>query len=435
MIQEMKDVEEAGPETEQEGLPLGVTTPERKPDEIEEVEELDRDVNETGGFIEPESSSRDEKSLLETEAQVEHLEDVENQTLECVELKDESDAKETDEINTFENLNTPESQKESSCSLAELLPESSKDKSEEDSSPPDSRAVMKRMVKMMKGNLLISTTSMSRQLLKPIKLRTRKSRRELKPCQIQVKIHKCESTERHDEASGLDEPEQVESEPARQATAHQARLSTAEGAVLNVGGSSAAVAEDVNQTTSSPVEEGSVQPELSPVHVARDKEPPHSGKGERKNSKKGKGKGKEDSPSHLTISLVLPTPEIRLRKLVDEREKMIEQVKKLKAQLEQKSPKNGTDSGSSPDGEVLENGNDPNILEVQRDSSRQMSDLKFKLVKAEQEVTALEQNVTRLEGQVTRYKSAAENAEKGGGRAEGGEAEAPERAAVVPGQG
>ncbi|XP_035030355.2 leucine-rich repeat flightless-interacting protein 2 isoform X2 [Hippoglossus stenolepis] len=114
----------------------------------------------------------------------------------------------------------------------------------------------------------------------------------------------------------------------------------------------------------------------------------------------------ENSPDTET------TTEIRLRKLVDEREKMIEQVKKLKAQLEQKSPKNGTDSGSSPDGEVLENGNDPNILEVQRDSSRQMSDLKFKLVKAEQEVTALEQNVTRLEGQVTRYKSAAENAEK-----------------------
>uniref|UniRef100_A0A3B4FVV7 Myosin tail domain-containing protein n=1 Tax=Pundamilia nyererei TaxID=303518 RepID=A0A3B4FVV7_9CICH len=42
----------------------------------------------------------------------------------------------------------------------------------------------------------------------------------------------------------------------------------------------------------------------------------------------------------------------------------------------------------------------------------QISELKFKLVKAEQEATALEQNVTRLEGQVTRYKSAAENAEK-----------------------
>ncbi|XP_033990050.1 leucine-rich repeat flightless-interacting protein 2 isoform X9 [Trematomus bernacchii] len=104
--------------------------------------------------------------------------------------------------------------------------------------------------------------------------------------------------------------------------------------------------------------------------------------------------------------------EIRLRKLVDEREKMIEQVKKLKAQLEQKTPRNGTENTLSPDGEILENGNDPNIMELQRDSNRQISDFKFKLVKAEQEVTALEQNVTRLEGQVTRYKSASENAEK-----------------------
>ncbi|MEQ2278631.1 hypothetical protein AMECASPLE_000871 [Ameca splendens] len=104
--------------------------------------------------------------------------------------------------------------------------------------------------------------------------------------------------------------------------------------------------------------------------------------------------------------------EIRLRKLVDEREKMIEQIKKLKAQLEQKTQKNGTDSSLSPDGEITENGNDPNIMELQRDSNRQVNDLKFKLVKAEQEVTALEQNVTRLEGHVTRYKSAAENAEK-----------------------
>lgn len=77
------------------------------------------------------------------------------------------------------------------------------------------------------------------------------------------------------------------------------------------------------------------------------------------------------------------------------------------------------------------------------DSSRVISDLKFKLVKAEQEATASEQNVSRggggdgiradapprgrfhnspvffagfqvarLEGQVMRYKTAAENAEK-----------------------
>ncbi|XP_063744323.1 leucine-rich repeat flightless-interacting protein 2 isoform X19 [Eleginops maclovinus] len=104
--------------------------------------------------------------------------------------------------------------------------------------------------------------------------------------------------------------------------------------------------------------------------------------------------------------------EIRLRKLVDEREKMIEQVKKLKSQLEQKTQRNGTENSLGPDGEILENGDDPNIMELQRDSTRQISDYKFKLVKAEQEVTALEQNVTRLEGQVTRYKSASENAEK-----------------------
>uniref|UniRef100_A0A674P2Z2 Leucine rich repeat (in FLII) interacting protein 1a n=1 Tax=Takifugu rubripes TaxID=31033 RepID=A0A674P2Z2_TAKRU len=41
-----------------------------------------------------------------------------------------------------------------------------------------------------------------------------------------------------------------------------------------------------------------------------------------------------------------------------------------------------------------------------------ITDLKFKLVKAEQESTALEQNVTRLEGQVMRYKTAADNSEK-----------------------
>ncbi|KAL1267896.1 hypothetical protein QQF64_033259, partial [Cirrhinus molitorella] len=104
--------------------------------------------------------------------------------------------------------------------------------------------------------------------------------------------------------------------------------------------------------------------------------------------------------------------EIRLRKLVDERENLIEQVKRLKGQLEQKKQKNGIEDTSSPEGEVLENGADSNIMDIQRDANRQVNDLKFKLVKTEQEVTALEQNVTRLEGQVTRYKAASENAEK-----------------------
>lgn len=41
------------------------------------------------------------------------------------------------------------------------------------------------------------------------------------------------------------------------------------------------------------------------------------------------------------------------------------QVKKLKAQLEQKTHKNGTENGSSPDGDILENGTDPSIVELQ----------------------------------------------------------------------
>lgn len=41
------------------------------------------------------------------------------------------------------------------------------------------------------------------------------------------------------------------------------------------------------------------------------------------------------------------------------------QVKKLKAQVEQKNQRNGTEEGSSPEGEVLENGTDPHILDLQ----------------------------------------------------------------------
>uniref|UniRef100_W5MCC5 LRR binding FLII interacting protein 1 n=1 Tax=Lepisosteus oculatus TaxID=7918 RepID=W5MCC5_LEPOC len=103
--------------------------------------------------------------------------------------------------------------------------------------------------------------------------------------------------------------------------------------------------------------------------------------------------------------------EIRLRKLVDERESLVEQVRKLKAQIEDKQ-KNGTGESAGTENTILENGTDVHVLDLQRDANRQISDLKFKLVKSEQEVTALEQNVARLEGQVSRYKSAAENAEK-----------------------
>lgn len=103
--------------------------------------------------------------------------------------------------------------------------------------------------------------------------------------------------------------------------------------------------------------------------------------------------------------------ELRLKKLFEERESLQDQVRLLKSQLDQRR-KHGTDSVQNPEGDSLENGMDSHLLDLQRDANRQISDLKFKLVKSEQEVAALEQNIIRLEGQVTRYKSASESAEK-----------------------
>ncbi|XP_042558769.1 leucine-rich repeat flightless-interacting protein 2 isoform X6 [Clupea harengus] len=122
-----------------------------------------------------------------------------------------------------------------------------------------------------------------------------------------------------------------------------------------------------------------------------------------------------ETASQLAQDGVIPSGdsilEIRLRKLVEERETLMEQVRKLRAQLDQ-AQRNGTDDGTGTDEDLLQNGMDPHILDLQRDANRQISDLKFKLVKSEQEVAALEQNIIRLEGQVTRYKSASESAEK-----------------------
>ncbi|XP_036624920.1 leucine-rich repeat flightless-interacting protein 1 isoform X15 [Trichosurus vulpecula] len=103
--------------------------------------------------------------------------------------------------------------------------------------------------------------------------------------------------------------------------------------------------------------------------------------------------------------------DIRLKNLVDERECLLEQIKKLKGQLEERQ-KNGQLETLRSEDDILENGTDIHVLDLQRDANRQISDLRFKLAKSEQEITALEQNVIRLEGQVSRYKSAAENAER-----------------------
>nr|XP_038030279.1 leucine-rich repeat flightless-interacting protein 2 isoform X13 [Anas platyrhynchos] len=104
--------------------------------------------------------------------------------------------------------------------------------------------------------------------------------------------------------------------------------------------------------------------------------------------------------------------DVRLRKLAGEKEELLSQVRKLKMQLEEERQKYSKSDGMNPDIIGLENGSDLQLIEMQRDANRQISEYKFKLSKAEQDITTLEQNVGRLEGQVARYKNAAENAEK-----------------------
>ncbi|XP_031593534.1 leucine-rich repeat flightless-interacting protein 2 isoform X6 [Oreochromis aureus] len=104
--------------------------------------------------------------------------------------------------------------------------------------------------------------------------------------------------------------------------------------------------------------------------------------------------------------------DVRLRKLAEEKDELLAQIRKLKNQLEEEKQKHSKVDNSYTDGERMENGTDLHFIEMQRDANRQISEYKFKLSKAEQEMGTMEQNINRLEGQVSRYKAAADNAEK-----------------------
>ncbi|MBN3285836.1 LRRF2 protein, partial [Polyodon spathula] len=88
------------------------------------------------------------------------------------------------------------------------------------------------------------------------------------------------------------------------------------------------------------------------------------------------------------------------------------QIRKLKMQLDEERQKSSKIESVLTDGERLENGTDLQFIEMQRDANRQISEYKFKLSKAEQEICTMEQNINRLEGQVSRYKAVSENSEK-----------------------
>ncbi|XP_042358374.1 leucine-rich repeat flightless-interacting protein 2 isoform X5 [Plectropomus leopardus] len=104
--------------------------------------------------------------------------------------------------------------------------------------------------------------------------------------------------------------------------------------------------------------------------------------------------------------------DVRLRKLAEEKDELLAQIRKLKNQLEEERQKHSKMDSAYTDGERMENGTDLHIIEMQRDANRQISEYKFKLSKAEQEMGTMEQNINRLEGQVSRYKASADNSER-----------------------
>ncbi|CAB0010416.1 unnamed protein product, partial [Nesidiocoris tenuis] len=93
--------------------------------------------------------------------------------------------------------------------------------------------------------------------------------------------------------------------------------------------------------------------------------------------------------------------DVRLKKLASERNELQDELRHVKLELEEERAKSNK-FGSSP----------ADLEEIQREANKQLGDYKFRLQKAEQDVSTLQANVARLEGQVARYKTASESSEK-----------------------
>ncbi|KAH8287528.1 hypothetical protein KR054_009534 [Drosophila jambulina] len=108
------------------------------------------------------------------------------------------------------------------------------------------------------------------------------------------------------------------------------------------------------------------------------------------------------------ISLFRSSPDVRLKKFSDEKKRLLSEVHSLHEQLEEYKSGVAGGSGSFAHGSL----GDEDDYEAQRESNKIISDYKYKLQKAEQEIANLQSSLARSETQVIRYKSTAEAAEK-----------------------
>ncbi|XP_054088192.1 leucine-rich repeat flightless-interacting protein 2 isoform X2 [Zeugodacus cucurbitae] len=99
--------------------------------------------------------------------------------------------------------------------------------------------------------------------------------------------------------------------------------------------------------------------------------------------------------------------DVRLKKFSEEKQQLLAEVQKLQETLEnyKSQGKGRSNSLNGPSGSDED-------YEAQREANKIISDYKYKLQKAEQEIASLQASLARSETQVIRYKSTAEAAEK-----------------------
>ncbi|XP_011632438.1 leucine-rich repeat flightless-interacting protein 2 isoform X1 [Pogonomyrmex barbatus] len=100
--------------------------------------------------------------------------------------------------------------------------------------------------------------------------------------------------------------------------------------------------------------------------------------------------------------------DIRLRKFASEKKELQDEIRHLRLELEETRNRLRPEKSS---GSILA-GCLSDSEDIQRESNKLLADYKFKLQKAEQDMSTLQATVARLESQVIRYKSAAEASEK-----------------------
>ncbi|XP_071803763.1 leucine-rich repeat flightless-interacting protein 2-like isoform X2 [Asterias amurensis] len=104
--------------------------------------------------------------------------------------------------------------------------------------------------------------------------------------------------------------------------------------------------------------------------------------------------------------------DVRLKKFVEERKELLERIRRLEIDLEEEKEKVATAEKRRPHQSTSFNGPDIEMLDIQREASRQVNEYRFKYQKAEQELQTLEGHVMRLESQLKRCKASSETAEK-----------------------